>query len=463
MFLAAHMTIRQKLTLYWAAVLAAILVIAACSVFVIFSRQQWGALDAALMEEADTSGSAIARLDASAAALIVRRLSQERDLGPGKRVRLIAGNAVLADFGSPGADFPGISDGLTSRGVFDGRRGVYRFAVMPLSIEKQDALLEDGVDATPVRNSIARLRTILLVMTPLLFLVSVAGGYWLAGRSLAPIISLAGELARINPKELGRRLPAGEARDEVARLAMSINALMDRLEAASLTERRFVSDAAHELRTPLAVLRTGLEVTLNRERGAREQHEALQSALREVVALCTTAEELLALARLSEEAFEQRAPVNFGALVREVLDAVEPLVQAKNLSLNANVAEDLIVDGNRDQLRRLVVNLLDNAIKFTPENGRVAVALNRQGERAVVRVSDSGLGIAPADLPLIFERFFRGAAAKTAGSGLGLSLCKEIVRLQGGEIFAANNPAGGCELVVAMPLRTGQAAALERA
>ncbi|HEY2104693.1 MAG TPA: HAMP domain-containing sensor histidine kinase, partial [Candidatus Binataceae bacterium] len=457
------MTIRQKLTLYWAAVLAATLVIAACSVFIIFSRQQWGALDAALMEEADTSASAIGHLDASGAAQVVRRLSQERDLGPGKRVRLIAGSSVLADSGSSGADLPAISDGLTSRGAFDGQRDVYRFAVMPLSIGKQDALLEVGVDATPVRNSIARLRTILVVLTPLLFLVSVAGGYWLAGRSLAPIISLAGELARIDPKELRRRLPVGAAPDEVARLAMSINALLDRLEAASLTERRFVSDAAHELRTPLAVLRTGLEVTLNRERGAHEQHEALQSALREVLALCTTAEELLALARLSEEAFEQRMPVNFGALLREVLDAIEPLVQAKNLTLNDNLDEDLVVDGNRDQLRRLVVNLLDNAIKFTPENGAVAVSLDRQGERAVVRISDNGPGIAPADLPFIFERFFRGAAPKTGGSGLGLSLCKEIVRLHHGEIFAGNNPGGGCEFVVTMPLRTGQAAGLEPA
>lgn len=457
------MTIRQKLTLYWAAVLAAILLVAAGSVFIIFSRQQWGALDAALMEEADTSASAIGRLDASAAASIVRRLSQERDLGPGKRVRLIDANAVVADSGASGADFPAISDGLATRGVFDGRRHIYRFALMPLSIGKQNGLLEDGVDATPVRNSIARLRTILLILTPFLFLVSVAGGYWLAGRSLAPIISLARELARIDPKELGRRLPMGAVRDEVSRLAMSINALLDRLEAASLTERRFVSDAAHELRTPLAVLRTGLEVTLNRERGAREQQEALQSALREVVALCTTAEEMLALARLSEEAFGQRMPVNFGALVREVLDAVEALVQAKNLTFNAHVAEDLMVDGNRDQLRRLLVNLLDNAIKFTPENGRVAVALEGQGERAVMRVSDSGPGIAPADLPFIFERFFRGGTAKTAGSGLGLSLCKEIVRLHDGEIFARNKPEGGCEFVVALPLRADLAPALKRA
>jgi signal transduction histidine kinase len=447
------MTIRQKLTLYWAAVLAVILLIAACSVFVIFRRQQWGALDAALLEEADTSAGAITRADASAAASIVRNLSQERDLGPGKRVRLVAGNALVADFGSPAADLPSMAGGAARRGVFDGHRHVYRFAITPVTFGKEEGYLEDGVDATPVRNSIARLRTILWLVTPFLLLFSVACGYWMAGRSLAPIIALEGELARIDPKQLSLRLPIAATRDEVARLAASINALLERLERASVTERRFLGDAAHELRTPLTVLRTGLEIALNRERGAQESREALQSALHEVVALCGTADELLTLARLSEESFEQRAPVNLGRLTGEVVEAVEPLVQAKNLKLTTNCAEDLVVDGNSDHLKRLVINLLDNAIKFTPENGQVSVALDAQVNRAVLRVSDTGPGIAPADLPFIFERFFRAAGQKTVGSGLGLSLCREIVRLHQGEISAHNNPNGGCEFVVALPLK----------
>jgi signal transduction histidine kinase len=445
------MTIRQRLTLYWAAILAVILIVAACAVFVIFQRQQWGALDAALIEEADTSAGTIARVDVPAAASIVRDLSQERDLGPGKRVRLVAGHAIIADFGSSGADLPA-ADGTARRGVFDGRLHVYRFAVMPLTIGDQPALLEDGVDASQVRNSIARLRAILLFVTPLLLVISVAGGYWMAGRSLAPIIALGGELARIDPRELGRRLPVGAARDEVARLTGSINSLLERLERASATERRFLGDAAHELRTPLTVLRTGLEIALHRERSADESREALQLALREVVALCSTADELLTLARLSEEAFEQRTAVNLGALVREVVDAVEPLVQARRLNLTTACAEGVLVEGNRDHLRRLLVNLLDNAIKFTPENGKIAVALEALGNDAVLRVSDNGPGIAPADLPFVFERFFRAAGQQTAGSGLGLSLCKEIVRLHKGEISVHNNPPGGCEFMVTLPL-----------
>jgi signal transduction histidine kinase len=448
------MTIRQRLTLYWAAVLAVILIIAACSVFVIFRRQQWGALDAALLEEADTSAGAIAHAEGPDAASIVRNLSQERDIGPGKRVRLVVGNTVMADSGNPGADLPAIDDGVARRGVFDGSRHLYRFAVMPLTIGDRQAFIEDGVDASPVRNSIARLQTILLFATPLLLLFSVAGGYWMAGRSLAPVNALAGELARIDPKQLRRRLPVGSAPDEVARLAASINALLDRLERASVTERRFLGDAAHELRTPLTVLRTGLEIALNRERGAQESREALQSALRDVVALCSTAEELLTLARLSEEAFEQRADIDLSALVHEAAEAVEPLLQARHLTLNNDCAARVAVKGNRDHLRRLVINLLDNAIKFTPENGRVWIKLDAGQSRAVLRVSDSGPGIAPPDLPFIFDRFFRAAGQKTAGSGLGLSLCKEIVRLHQGEIAARNIPQGGCEFVVTLPAET---------
>src|SRR5579885_2085568 len=309
---AAAMTIRQKLTLYWAAVLAAILVGAALAVFVMFSRQQWAALDAALMEEADTSAATIARMDAQSAAPVVLRLSRERDLGPHKRVRLIAGGTVLADFGDTQGLLPSI-DGAPRPGVFDGGNG-YRFALMPLTVGQRPALLEDGVDARPVRDSITRLRAILLLLTPFLLLVSVAGGYWLAGRSLAPINALVQDLAAIDPRDLGRRLPMNGARDEVARLGRSINALLDRLETASRSERRFLSDAAHELRTPLAVLRTGLEVELNRERRPDELRQALQSALREVTALCGTADELLAIARLGEETYLRRAAVNLNEL-----------------------------------------------------------------------------------------------------------------------------------------------------
>ncbi len=446
------MSIRRRLTLYWTAVLGTILVLAAFSVFVTFERKQWDSLDAALLEEADTAAGAIAHAGEPKAAAIVRRLSEERDLGPRRRVRLLAGDQVIADFGDEAADLPLISGTIPAgRRALNGSRSIFRFAIQPFALGGRNVYLEDGVDATAIRASIDRLRNSLFLIIPLVLALCVAGGYWLAGRALVPIGSLAAALAEIGPRNLSRRLTVGRAADEIARLTTVINALLDRLERASLTERRFASDAAHELRTPLTVLRTGLEVALSRERTRQEDREALNAALQEVLALCKMADELLTLARLNGEVSVQRLPLNLRGLVDEVAAAVAPLAQARNLTLNVST-DDAFVEGNAAHLRRLLINLLDNALKFTPEHGAISVTLGRDGDCALLRVADNGPGIAPAELPFIFDRFFRGVAAKGDGSGLGLSLCREIVRLHGGKISARNNPEGGSEFLVTVPL-----------
>jgi heavy metal sensor kinase len=444
------MSIRFRLTLYWAAVLATILLVAGTAVFLLFERQQWGQLDSALMEEADTATETIARLGTGSAAPIVQRLSEERDLGRSRRVWLMSGKQMIADAGNRAADLP-LMRGSPTRELVDGDRNVFRYAVAPFTLAGENAFLVDGADASEIRESIARLRTSLLLILPILLIISVSGGYWLAGRALVPINSLAAGLAEIEPRDLSRRLALADVNDEVTRLTRAINALLDRVERASMTERRFAADAAHELRTPLTVLRTGLEVALGRERTTGEYAEALNSALREVAALCCMADELLALARLDEEAALERAPLNLRALVNEVTEAVQPLVHAKNLVLRISLNGDVFVDGNPNHLRRLLINLLDNALKFTPPNGRVAIALESHDGRAVFRIADSGPGIAPADLPFIFERFFRSKEHNEAGTGLGLSLCREIVHLHSGQITAANRAEGGAEFVVTLP------------
>jgi signal transduction histidine kinase len=161
---------------------------------------------------------------------------------------------------------------------------------------------------------------------------------------------------------------------------------------------------------------------------------------------------LLTLARLDQEAALEREQVDLGALIREVVDAVEPLVQAKQLTLASDTAGAVAVDGNPMHLKRLAINLIDNAIKFTPAHGRVEIGVGARDAHAILRVTDSGPGIPPADLPHIFDRFFRGKARDESGNGLGLSLCREIVRLHGGAITAANRIGEGCEFVVTLPL-----------
>ena len=445
------MTIRLRLTIYWAAVLAAILLVAAIAAVKLFARQQWGAMDAALLEETENAADQIERSGTSSALGILQRLSLETDIGPGRRVQIVTANGEIGNYGDIHTIPPPFDPRLPTHPAIVGNRA-FRFAVVPMMYDGELAYLQSGVQADLVQESVDSLRNLLLLMVPIVLLLCVGGGYLLAGRALRPIESVTAELDAIGPANLGSRLTAPPVADEVARLTAVINALLERLERASATERRFASDAAHELRTPLAVLRTGLEVALARERSAEENRSALGAAHREALSLCRIADELLMLSRLNGEVMVDRQRLNLRALLSEIAATVGPLAQAREIKLSVNAPEDVFVNGNAPHLRRLIVNLLDNALKFTPAHGSIEVGLRSDANRAIIRVADSGEGIHPAELPHIFDRFFRGAGSPGEGSGLGLSLCREIARAHGGEIAAANLPAGGCAFVVTLAL-----------
>ncbi len=445
------MTIRLRLTIYWAAVLAAILLVAAIAAVKLFARQQWSALDAALLEEAENTADQIQRSGASSASGILQRLSLETDIGPGRRVRIVTAHGEILNFGHVHTVPPPFDPSLPTHPAIVGDHAI-RFAVVPMMYNGQLAYLQSGVQVALVQESVDRLRNLSLLMLPIVLLLCVGGGYLLAGRALRPIEAVTAELNAIGPTNLSSRLTVPPVSDEVARLTAEINLLLERLERASATERRFASDAAHELRTPLAVLRTGLEVALARERTATENRAALGAAHREALSLCRIADELLMLSRLNGEVMVDRHKLNLRALLSEIAGTVGPLAQAREIKLSVDAPEDVFVNGNEGHLRRLIVNLLDNALKFTPAGGAIEVGLKSDANRAILRVADTGEGIHPAELPHIFDRFYRGAGSPGEGSGLGLSLCREIARAHGGEIAAANLPAGGTAFVVSLAL-----------
>ena len=446
------MTLRLRLTIYWAAVLTLLLIVSGLAVFWLFQRQQWAALDAALLEEADTSAQMIARLGRASAQAIVARLSAERDLGPRRRVAIVSHGVTLADSGDSLAALPPINLPLTAPELLNGSDRRFRYAIVSFKLGDADAYIIDGVDVQRLRQPIAKLRTNLLLTLPLILMISVSAGYWLAGRALLPLIEVTSGLAAIKPRDRSRRLPLPLADDEVARLVHAINALLDRVERASATERRFAADAAHELRTPLTVLRSGIEVTLNRPREAAEYAQALATALSDVVALGATADELLTLARLDQELALATELIDWTSLIAEAVATLEPLAQARSLTLRTALQNNVIIDGNRNFLRRLLNNLLDNALKFTPDLGLIEVTLETRAGLATLKLADSGPGIAEAELPFIFDRFFRGKGRREAGNGLGLSLCREIAQLHGGTLTAANRVSGGAEFIVLLPV-----------
>jgi two-component system, OmpR family, sensor kinase len=456
------LSIRLRLTIYWTAITAVILFAAGLLIMVMFARAMWSTLDAALMEEADTTAAGIPHSSAADNKLILQRLSQEKDLGPGRRVRLIAGRQVIFDAGDTGADLPDAFAAADS--VVDGRQRRYRFAIVPLRVNGEPGSLQDGADAGPVRHAIAHLRNALLLVIPIILALCVAGGYWMAGWALAPVNQVTGALARIGPRDLRQRLPLPRLHDEAGQLIAAINQLLERLELASAAQQRFVSEAAHELRTPLAVLRSGLEVTLQRPRGADENRAALEQAMGEVERLCAIAEDLLALARLNAEPAVERAPVDLSEIAAEASAMAQTLAEAKHQEFAQDFAPDLaqdlaidacrriVVHGSAGDLRRVVLNLLDNAVKFTPERGRIEIGVTTNGSTALISVRDSGPGIDPRDIDHIFDPFYRSRGANGRGSGLGLALSREIVRRHGGVIGAANRAAGGCEIQVRLPL-----------
>ncbi len=445
------MSIRLRLTIYWALILAGILILGGMVAYQFFAGQRWAALDGALFEEADDNGHSIATVGLVAGLDIAKSLSQERDIASRRRVRLVTANRVLGDFGDMKIVPPEIPVQGRAEGIYAVRGHPSRFAIVALKLDGQQAYLEDGVDVSAIEESLTQFKVTVACLVPFLLVLCVTGGYWIVGRALEPITTMSSGLAAIQPNMLSSRLPPPPIEDEVARLTRSINALLARLERASIAERRFASDAAHELRTPLTVLRTGLEVALARERSPEENLAALSNALADVIAMCKMADDLLMLARLDRESTLERSKVDLAGVAEEIASNVEPLAQERRIAFTTRLGSGSVVSGNPLHLRRVVINLLDNALKFAPEGGVVELDLERSDGKVMMRVRDNGPGIPPTDLPLVFERFYRSKSARAEGSGLGLSLCKEVVRMHGGEIAIANRPSGGCEAIVTLP------------
>jgi signal transduction histidine kinase len=239
------------------------------------------------------------------------------------------------------------------------------------------------------------------------------------------------------------------------RLAETLNGMLARLEAAFTQTRRFAADAAHELRTPLAALRGGIEVALRAERPPEEYRRVLGSSLEEVERLIRLAEDLLLLSRSSAGPDVTRAPVDLEPQLLEVFDVGARLGQAAGVSVRTDTMAPATVRGDPTALRRALLNLVENTIKYTPPGGKVELGLATGNGMAVVTVSDTGIGLDPADADRIFEPFVRLDAARardTGGAGLGLAIARSIAVAHGGTLWVESRPGAGSRFVLRLPL-----------
>jgi heavy metal sensor kinase len=333
-----------------------------------------------------------------------------------------------------------------------------RIRVVALPVLRNGRLIEVvqvGMPLAPTERTLQRWLEALLVLVPLGVGLAAAGGRVMARAALRPVDEMSQSARRIDAGALARRITIRGTGDELDRLAETLNGMLARLENTFGEMRRFSADAAHELRTPLTALKGTLEVALRAERSGAEYRAALASALEEVDRLVRLAEDLLLLSRATAGPDSPRARVELETLVLDVAEVGTRLAKDRGVTVRVGTLAPLAVLGDGSALRRAVLNLVENGVKYTPAGGRVELSVTAADGEAVLAVEDTGPGIDAADVIRIFEPFVRLDSARSresGGSGLGLAIARSIVVAHRGTLGVERPAAGGSRFTIRLPL-----------
>jgi heavy metal sensor kinase len=350
-------------------------------------------------------------------------------------------------------------DGLAASGKIrtvdvDGKP--MRVLTAPVSI----FIVQIGMPMEPFGRMLKQLRWTLGISVPPLLLLACIGGYWLSGRALRPVDEIAQTVQRIGSRNLAERLTLRGTGDELDRLAATMNQMLSRIDSAFRLVTRLTADASHELRTPVAIIRTTGEVIRSTKRTTEEHEIAWDQVLLQAERMSSLIDDLLLLARAdaghSQPYFES---VDLAEVLRFAIGDIRILAETARIKLTVSVLPECFMSGDADALRRLLMILLDNAIKYTDAGGEVSVLLDvdESAERhsAMIEVRDTGVGIGPDDLPRVFDRFYRVStdrSRQTGGSGLGLSIAQWLASLHGGRIAVTSDLGKGSTFRVTLPL-----------
>ena len=471
-------SVRIRLTLWYTAAMTIVLVVLAAATYFVLRENVVRRADANAMELADSFLSTVdAELgDASkpdsvdegiAAAIAEHRFSdvlfvvfdpQGDVLGVSESARQTGGSENLSREALASSLRPQVSATDTFRSVRVGEHQ-YRSYMRHFSIDRQAATLFVLQSLHRQNEFLETLASTFAVVIPLAILLAGAGGYLLARRSLSPVVMMSAQASRIGSENLYERLKVRNPRDELGQLAGSFNELLDRLSQSFERQRHFVADASHELRTPVAILCGEAEVTLGQEnRTEQEYRESLQILRDEAKRLKHIVEDLFTLAR-ADAGQHPLAPSDFylDELAAECSKNVRALALAKHIAVTCESGADLSIRGDEALLRRMLMNLLDNAIKYTPEGGTVSLCCLQENGGYRVSVADSGRGIPPELQPRIFERFFRADKARSrgetggGGAGLGLTIAAWIAGAHGGSLELTRSTPEGSVFTLSLP------------
>jgi len=456
----SRLSIRWKLTLWHSAMLAGVLAVFGISVYLLMQRGFQNRTSESLSMQMTVIEDQLARPRGQT--VLRERLERQYARHPAFDIQVTGVDGTIwmrgdriRDRGLPSPSKPAVAD----HDVFDSFTvaGLGRFRMLsrltnrsglPLLVQIATSLDEND-------KQLGSLMAILLLVGPLAVGCTLGGGYLLARHALAPVERMAATADEITATQLDRRLHEPNPDDELGRLARTLNGMIARLERSFEEVRRFTADAAHELRTPLAILRNEAEVALRIPQESEQYRDCLENMLEEIDHLSRLSEALLFLFR-ADAGLGARARdlLSLDQIVREIADHMRVVAAEQHQELTVDAPSPCHVLGNAEQLRRLLFNLLDNAIKFTPPDGTIGIRVECAQGQASVIVSDTGIGIAPEHLPRIFDRFYRVDSARgrrTGGNGLGLSICKSIAEAHQGFIEVVSQPGKGTQVTLTLP------------
>ncbi len=464
-------SIRFRITVWYAGVLAALLVLFGATGYIGLERYLQRTLSESLSTQARQIGDTlIANVSRSGEDYVIDEIKEHYAPAVNNRFLRITrfdGSVLYAS-------------GLPKDGSFDATRlpvlsapvdsGFLRTAHLPGATElviytlpfgAQDGgrfLIEAGAPYKPIESVLHGLLLSLAIGLPMIVAIAIAGAYLLTRRALAPVDLITRTAERITSRNLSERLPVTRTGDELERLSISLNRMIARIEHAFQHIGRFTADASHELRTPLTVLHGELEAIVRRPHLRSEDRETIGSALEETERLANIVEKLLTLSRLDAgEARMERVHFDLAELTATTVEQMRLLAEDKRISLHCDATSQVEADGDCSRLRQVVVNLLDNAIKYTPEGGSIHVSVRATNGKALLEVADNGIGIPAGALPHVFERFYRADKARSrqlGGVGLGLSIVKSICAAHGGQVKVESVEGQGSRFRAELPLAT---------
>jgi heavy metal sensor kinase len=456
--------VRVRLTVWYVGLLAAILVAAGLFLPVRLGRDLVAGIDRTLDAAASQISPANHENEAGSQDVTDATLA---GLAAGESAAQIlsAGGSVLKHSGEEISQAPLLPAPSLARVLAGGRvrvsvrtgpdREHFRLLAEPAGAG-QVLVIAGSLDA--VDRSVHRLRILLLAVVPPALLAAAAGGWWLARKALRPVAEITRQAGEIGVEQLHERVPVPPTRDEIAGLATTINAMLERIDHGVAEKRRFLADASHELRTPLAVMRSEIEVSLRAGDLDPPARELLRSNAEEVERMSRIVDDLLTLARVDEGRLDLvRTRVDLGEVAADVARGLRPLAEAKGIPVTVS-GDAVAIEADAERLGQALRNLVENAVKYTDAGGSVGVAVWRRNGEVGLTVTDTGQGIPEDLLERVFDRFVRVDPARsrsTGGSGLGLPITREIVEAHGGRVWAQSTPGEGSAFSMAFPLVDG--------